>query len=195
MDNYALKIATDSRHWEERKGQLDDYVSVLRQNVGDLKGKRLLDVGCATGIDVDSFRKLGLVAEGVDIRAEFIAEAQEKYPGLRFTVGDAEDLPFKDSTFDIVFSINTLFYTDIKKSVKEFVRVLKHGGYLIFSFDLLITDLDKDKAFHSENGLHLEEAVSACDAKIVYLGEEMKRVDVKPFRHEHTYKIVLIHKP
>ncbi|MEI6553285.1 MAG: class I SAM-dependent methyltransferase, partial [bacterium] len=113
MDKQYLNKATNSRHWELRENQAKAYLEVLHKQLGDLDGLKLLDVGCAAGIDVAYFADHGIEAEGVDLEASFIKEASKKYPNLKFSVGDAENLPYENSTFDIVFCINTLFYTDL----------------------------------------------------------------------------------
>lgn len=50
--------------------------------------------------------------------------------GTRFMVGDAENIPFPDNTFDAVLSESVTAFTDKGKSLPEYFRVLKSGGYL-----------------------------------------------------------------
>ena len=121
----------------------------------------------------------------------FIASARNKFPLLKFSEGKAEKTPYEDNIFDIVFSINTLFYTDIEKSIPEFCRVLKNGGLGAISFDIKIFDLDNNKEFHQESLEHLRKVLKKCQAEIIFLGNEETRFDETPFKHEHTfYKIV-----
>lgn len=192
-DDYLAK-ADISRHWESRPNQIGPYYTILKKLVENLTGKSLLDVGCATGIDTEAFSEKGLVAEGVDIKEDFIAEASQKFPDLKFKVGSAESLPYDNESFDIVFCINTLFYTDIEKSLRELLRVTKTNGHCIFSFDTEIINLDEDKIFHSENLEHLRKVVENNRSEIVYLGDEQKRADSEPFRHRHTFMIVVVQK-
>ncbi|MEA3457727.1 MAG: class I SAM-dependent methyltransferase [Candidatus Thermoplasmatota archaeon] len=46
---------------------------------------------------------------------------------------DANKLPFKNSIFDCIVSVETVDYLDAKKVFREYNRVLKKGGFLIFS--------------------------------------------------------------
>lgn len=194
MRREFLKQADQSRHWEVRGDQTLPYYNILSALIGDLSSKRLLDVGCASGNDTKTFADRGLRAEGVDVKPEFVEEARNKYPELKFTVGSAEQLPFPDDSIDIVFSINTLFYTDTEKSIKEFLRVLKAGGVCIFSFDTEIINFEENKLLHTESLEHLNLIANANHAKIVHLGEETVREDEKPFRHRHTFRIVALQK-
>ena len=53
---------------------------------------------------------------------------------VEFQVADAQKLPFKDNTFDVVLSESViLMVKDKKKALKEYMRVLKPGGYIGFN--------------------------------------------------------------
>ncbi len=49
---------------------------------------------------------------------------------MEFKVGNAEDISFPDNTFDAVLSESVTAFTDRGKSLVEYFRVLKPGGYL-----------------------------------------------------------------
>lgn len=73
---------------------------------------RVLDVGCGTG-----FATLGLLREvdravGLDQSPEQLAQAGEKLPANRtdLMLGDAERLPYRDDTFDVVWSSGSIEY-------------------------------------------------------------------------------------
>jgi len=66
---------------------------------------------------------------GIDLSAEMVNCAKEK-GDIEFMVGDAEDIPFPDNTFDAVLSESVTAFTDKVKSLQEYFRVLKPGGYL-----------------------------------------------------------------
>ncbi len=58
-----------------------------------------------------------------------VMETVEKYP-VTFSKGYAEDIPFDDETFDVVYASQVLHWTNPKKAVQEMLRVLRPGGYL-----------------------------------------------------------------
>lgn len=186
-----LDQADKSKHWEKRISPALEYFEIFKCLDKNPAGKTLLDVGCAEGIEVGEFRKLGLKADGVDINGDFVGQAQKRFPEAKFAQGSAESLPFADQSYDIVFSISTLFYTDIEKSLPEFCRVLKKGGRCIVSFDTEIFNLDEGAVFHSDSLEHLKNILEKEGAEIEELGEAEERTDEEPFKHKHTfYKVV-----
>jgi len=86
--NY-LERADNSKHWEKRISPASEYFDILRRYDENPEGKKLLDVGCAEGIEVNEFRKLGVKADGIDIKEDFIAKAQTNFPEANFVVGSA----------------------------------------------------------------------------------------------------------
>lgn len=96
----------------------------------DLKGKRILDVGCGLGMYSRRFLEYSPLVCGADVDAENIAETCKFLPEA--FVAPAEELPWKDESFDVVFMHEVLEHVnDDKKSVSEALRVLKPGGKLV----------------------------------------------------------------
>jgi Methylase involved in ubiquinone/menaquinone biosynthesis len=90
------------------------------------KGK-LLDVGTATAIIPSIYRKGPSV--GLDISLGMLKRAKKVCP---LVLGDGENLPFKDSTFDtltVAFTLRNI--PNKERAVEEFYRVLRKDGNLI----------------------------------------------------------------
>ena len=88
-----------------------------------LKGNRILDIGCGSGIWVDYFARQGYEATGIDFVQEFISRAKKKYQG-NFVTGGAEKLPFPAGSFDTVLMFSVLEHIDNQKKVlREAKRV------------------------------------------------------------------------
>ncbi len=106
---------------------------ILKQ-VGSLKGKKVLDLGCGMGDSSVYFAKKGAsvvatdVSEGVLKIVHRVAKAH--HTSLKTQIVDAEKLPFEEGTFDFVYAANMLHHVDPEKTIKEAARVLKKGGYL-----------------------------------------------------------------
>lgn len=92
------------------------------------EGSRVLDVGCGHGELMADLTGRGMATSGVEIDKRLVAECCEK--GLSVRHGMAETLPFNDGEFDAIVSSVVLPYTDQRKALREFTRVLRPGGVM-----------------------------------------------------------------
>jgi ubiquinone/menaquinone biosynthesis C-methylase UbiE len=97
------------------------------------RGQRVLEVGCGAGYDAYAFLLNGADYTGIDITPENPerVRAHLGFYGLTPNVmeADAENLPFEDESFDVVFSNGVLMSTpDMPKAFREAFRVLRPGG-------------------------------------------------------------------
>jgi glycosyltransferase involved in cell wall biosynthesis len=100
------------------------------------KGKTLLEIGCGLGTDLLQFARHGAIVTGVDLTEESIALAKKRFElyGVQgtFCTADAENLPFADNSFDVVYSFGVLHHTpNTQKAIDEIYRVVKHGGEIV----------------------------------------------------------------
>ncbi|CZB21953.1 methyltransferase domain-containing protein [Candidatus Synechococcus spongiarum] len=101
-------------------------------------GMKVLDCGCGPGTISVGLAKAVAPGElqGVDIEASQIAMAQSAaraggHDNAQFQVGDATNLPFADSTFDVVHCHAVLMHVPkLAQALAEVKRVLKPGGIL-----------------------------------------------------------------
>lgn len=113
------------------------YYVDLKPYLREGKGKRFLEVGCAPGRFMEFFRRFCFDVYGVEITESGIRATivNLKLLGVRdFDIirGDANALPFRDSSFDIIFSAGLIeHFEDPISLLEEFKRVLKEGGLLI----------------------------------------------------------------
>ena len=104
------------------------HVKLIREHLGTLAGKRVLDVGCGKGRFARVFHQQEPDAElwGLDI-----SEAMLKYvpEGIRTRAGSMTELPFEDAFFDGAYATESLEHAvEIGKAVSEICRVVKPGG-------------------------------------------------------------------
>ncbi len=127
-----------SASFDEVAGQpMTGFTRLLLREISIPKNPVCLDVGCGTGISTFELAKRigddGAIY-GIDFSQPMIEQAEKNaehlgFPEIRFSTGDAEQLDFPDSMFDLVFSNQTLPYIpDKQKALMEMHRVLKPGG-------------------------------------------------------------------
>jgi ubiquinone/menaquinone biosynthesis C-methylase UbiE len=98
-------------------------------------GDEVLDVACGTGNAAIRAAGVGARVTGVDLTPELFAagrrEAAAAGVELDWVQGDAEELPFADSSFDVVLStFGCMFAPRHDVAAAELVRVLRPGGRL-----------------------------------------------------------------
>jgi ubiquinone/menaquinone biosynthesis C-methylase UbiE len=101
-------------------------------------GTSLLDVACGSGQTALPAARNGVKVTGIDIAESQIQAAQyraaEEGLDARFEVGDAEELPYADASYDVAVSMfGAMFAPDPVAVVSEFARVTKPGGQLIMA--------------------------------------------------------------
>ncbi|HZM25236.1 MAG TPA: class I SAM-dependent methyltransferase, partial [Anaerolineales bacterium] len=99
-------------------------------------GMRILDVACGAGQTAIPMSRAGAKVTGIDIATNLIEQARARAHAenldARFDEGDAEMLPYDDSSFDIVISlIGAMFAPRPELVTAELKRVCRPGGKII----------------------------------------------------------------
>jgi ubiquinone/menaquinone biosynthesis C-methylase UbiE len=126
-DYVAVVYNKEDRPFTQYPDKLARYLS-LRYKLPE--GSKILDLGCGRGEFLMSFIRCGLTGYGVDqssIAKSVCPEAEISQSNL-----EDEPLPYKDNSFDVVFSKSVLehFYYP-EKLVMEIYRIIKPGGLVI----------------------------------------------------------------
>jgi ubiquinone/menaquinone biosynthesis C-methylase UbiE len=101
---------------------------------GFSSGSRILDVGCGTGRWVRRYADLGFCPIGLDATIGMLCIARSHHTRAPLITGLASELPFSDSSFDGLSDITVVQHIPYElqhKALKEMVRVLRPGGYMI----------------------------------------------------------------
>ncbi|AAB90718.1 methyltransferase domain-containing protein [Archaeoglobus fulgidus] len=114
------------------------YSDKMRKTVVDMADidaeSLVLEVGCGTGFTTEEIvRRIGeerVVA--VDITPEQMMKARAKMGGVNYFLGDAENLPFKDNSFDAAISAGSIeYWPNPQRGIEEMARVTKSGGKVV----------------------------------------------------------------
>jgi ubiquinone biosynthesis O-methyltransferase len=109
---------------------------LILELVGDVSGRRILDVGCGDGELAIELTKRGAIVTGIDASAAMIATAKDRAKqhdaDVTFQVAVAEHLPFPTEHFDGVTAITILCFVDNPAPVfREIARVLRPAARLV----------------------------------------------------------------
>lgn len=108
------------------------HAQMFRELPGEVDAA--LDLGCGTGFFLADVRRHARRAVGLDISFDMLALARKELPDTYTAQGDAENLPFRDGVFDVVFCKGSLHHTrDHGRFLEGCRRVLKPGGILVLS--------------------------------------------------------------
>lgn len=118
-------------------GHVDIYVidQILKKRY--LPNQKILDAGCGSGRNLKWFYQNDFKLSGIDADTNRIAHAKEIYPKIatELRVGQLDDLPYKEQSFDHIICCAVLHFAKDEKHFKtmfsEMVRVLKSSGTLL----------------------------------------------------------------
>lgn len=145
---YRSRDASAASRWEltnaGNRAILAERRNLVRRLLDDqgwlpLGDRRLLDVGAGSGAELAWFRELGAAdanLAGIDMLPERVEGARGRFPAIDFRVGNAEQLPYRNASFDILVAY-TLFSSILDGAMAravadEMTRVMKPGGGLLW---------------------------------------------------------------
>ena len=103
--------------------------------INNIHFNKVLDLGCGTGVILKEISSINSDVElfGLDLSENMIAKATQRLgTTANLSVGDAENLPYADNTFDLVCCVESFHhYPNPKKALSEINRVLKNGGLFL----------------------------------------------------------------
>jgi ubiquinone/menaquinone biosynthesis C-methylase UbiE len=109
----------------------ENYMSLLNVKPGD----SVLETSVGTGLNF-KFLPRGVKLSGLDLSQEMLSNCQNNMRRWQMDadlyLGNAESLPFSDSSFDAVYTCGGFnFFSDRAKAVGEMIRVARPGGHLM----------------------------------------------------------------
>jgi SAM-dependent methyltransferase len=109
--------------------------------LGNIKNKKVLDIGCGGGIYAKLMTKKGATVKGFDTSKEMLSIARKDNPGLDLREGSFYKIPFSEK-FDMAIAPLVIDYSnDWDKIFREIRNRLKEGGEFIFSIGNPVTEI------------------------------------------------------
>jgi ubiquinone/menaquinone biosynthesis C-methylase UbiE len=132
----ASWLTGDDRDFFLRVWATDPEIYRARLAAIGLEGLgNVLDAGCGFGqwsLPLAAANRHVTAVDVSDIRIRALADVAEQLEigNLTTAVSSIEALPFDDASFDAIFSYSVVYFTDFRKSISEFHRLLRPGGRL-----------------------------------------------------------------
>lgn len=172
---------------ESRPTPPKEVIQILTRYLS-YKPKKLVDVGCGTGLS--SFIWLGHAHEIIgiepndDMRQVAIDnwQAQKKPNTLRFEKGLSHQLQLESDTVDVITCSQSFHWMDPQPTLKEFARILKPGG--VFA----AYDCDWPPTFNKDIEESYRKIIAFADTRVSQLSLEEKRA-YKWNKEEHLQQI------
>lgn len=121
---------------------------MIKQLPTDLHNLRVLDAGCAAGWYTSQLIHAGATVTAIDVSPKMVEATKRRVKDTAnvLCLSLEEELPFEDHSYDLVISSLVLHYLkDWELTLKEFYRILKPGGQLLFSVHHPSMDVKKTK--------------------------------------------------
>jgi ubiquinone/menaquinone biosynthesis C-methylase UbiE len=122
------RCAADEEHFPSTIDPRIYHVKLILEHLGDLSGKRVLDIGCGKGrfARIVAERNPGAAVCALDLSVEMLRFVPRP---VHPAAGSMTELPFADATFDGVYATESLEHAvEIDRAVAEVCRVVKPGG-------------------------------------------------------------------
>jgi len=129
-------------YWDEKVKNFDQsllrFNEIIIEKAKIKKTDRVLDAGCGIGgTSIFIARKIGCKVEGITIsqnqvdKAKKLAKKLNMSSLVNFSNQDYTNTKFKSGSFDVVFALESVCYSDKEKFLRESYRLLKKGGRLV----------------------------------------------------------------
>jgi SAM-dependent methyltransferase len=130
-----MRVAWGAAPFESIEGSLAAMHDDLAARLDPQPGEKWLDVGCGPGAVAMRAARAGADVTGVDLSEVMVETARrrasEEGLDIAYEVGDAENLPYDDASFDVLSSSVGIFLAPDHAAVaRELSRVVRPGGRL-----------------------------------------------------------------
>ena len=107
----------------------------IARQLGDVAGRRVLDLGCGMGEAAVYFAKLGADVTAADLSSGMLGVVQRLAARHNASVRTAKccatDTALPDAAFDVVYAGNLLHHVEVEPTLREVHRILKPGGVFV----------------------------------------------------------------
>jgi len=135
VKKYLKRLESEQSYLDFQRARGMKYQRILEDVDFDIRNKKILEVGCGIGGIISSFDSK--TAVGLDLDKKLVAKAKKFARSTQtiFVCADAERLPLKDESFDLVLLLDVVEHvTNPETVISECFRVLRRGGLICINF-------------------------------------------------------------
>lgn len=133
---YISKHGEEIWNWSSPAGKLRwaRRCRLFKEFIGN-RQSRVLEIGCGTGLFTQELAATENRIVAIDISDALIAQAKERVrsKNVELVVDNAYQSRFRPNTFDFIVGSSSLHHLDVDLALKEFSRILKPGGGIMFT--------------------------------------------------------------
>lgn len=139
MDPFRADSNYFTIEWEMFKAN-PERASALLEAAQKVRVERVLDIGCGAGQEMLPFVASGASGFGIDLTPDAISTGRAMFAReqlserVNFLVGSGTEMPFEDSTFDVLICRVALMYMDNKAALAEMSRILRPKSILFLKY-------------------------------------------------------------
>ncbi len=162
----------------------------LLRILGDVKGKKVLDLACGQGYFSSVIAKLGAEVLGVDMGEGLIKIAREKYKGIEFKVLDAQNFANGvEGKFDVIVCVLAIQNIEnVKKVMESAKQTLKEKGRMIIVLNHPAFRIPRASSWQNDNDIQYRRV----DA---YMSESKVKMDMNPGKKDNKEYTYSYHRP
>ena len=169
-DFFAARVDGYDEHMRTTIEGASDFYAYTASLLPMNSGKRVLDLGCGTGLELEEYFRLSPDAEvtGIDLSEAMLKALKEKFPDRRINllIGSYFDVPFGEKTYDAAVSVESLHHFPAEQKVmlyrKLYAALKDNGCFVLTDYFAESEELEKEyfqnlKQLKKEQGLSEDE--------------------------------------
>ena len=169
-DFFAARVDGYDEHMRTTIEGASDFYAYTASLLPMNSGKRVLDLGCGTGLELEEYFRLNPDAEvtGIDLSEAMLKALKEKFPDRRINllIGSYFDVPFGEKAYDAAVSVESLHHFPAEQKVmlyRKLPAALKDNGcFVLTDYFAESEELEKEyfqnlKQLKKEQGLSEDE--------------------------------------
>ncbi len=155
-DFFAARIDMYENHMLKEVEGLKEAYKIMAEVLSAKNVKKLLDLGCGTGLELDEIFKINphIQVTGIDLTEEMLDKLKKKHTNknLNLICDDYLSVFFEKGKFDAAISFETLHHLTHEEKIKLYTKIfkaLKYGGYYI-ECDYMVENQEEEDFYFSE---------------------------------------------